>query len=89
MSDGRYEIEVPVHSVETEEQNAAPIEAPGPTELAEKLHRLKKAALSAAERRERIPVPLYWSLFHSQVREMRKAKEKERLLRSLLLTGPD
>jgi len=59
--------------------------APGPTEIAEKLTRLKRAMVSAAETRTRLPVPLYWSLFHSQVKEVRKVKARERLLRTLFI----
>ncbi len=63
------------------------VEPPGRTELSERLHRLKKAALTAADRRERIPVPLYWSLFHSQVRDVRKVRAHQRLVRCLLIGG--
>jgi hypothetical protein len=64
-----------------------PSAAPGPTELAAKLSRLRDVALKAAEARTRLPVPLFWSLFHSQVRDVRKVRDRERKLRALFLNG--
>lgn len=58
---------------------------PGPSELASKVQRVKQAALAAAERRARLPVPLFWSLFHSQIREAKEVRQRNRALKKILL----
>ena len=50
----------------------------GPSALAERVRRLRGAALSAIERRERLPHPLFWSLFHSEVGELRRQRARAR-----------
>lgn len=50
------------------------------------LARLKTSVLQAAKDRDRLPQPLFWSLFHS---ELKKIKEKRCIKRALdeLLSG--
>lgn len=48
------------------------------TDLALQLDRLKLATLSAIRRRERLPQPLFWSLFHAEVGQIKKRREKRR-----------
>lgn len=60
---------------------------PGPSKLAENLRRLKCSTWGVIEKRERLPQPLFWSLFHAEVRGIKKRKEKARLERALFLSG--
>lgn len=53
--------------------------------VAQKLERLRGATLGVLKRRERVPQPLFWSLFHAEVSEIKKRKERERRARSALL----
>ena len=57
---------------------------PERTFIARRLARLKAATEHAAAKREHLPQPLFWSLFHSQLKEIRAEKERERLLREAL-----
>ena len=52
--------------------------------IALEIERLKKATIEAAAKRDQLPQPLFWSLFHSSLKEIRKAKEEERVLSQLL-----
>ena len=54
--------------------------------VAKEIQRLKTATIRAAQNRERLPQPLFWSLFHSSLKEVREAKEQERLISDLLDT---
>lgn len=60
---------------------------PGRTALAERLDRLKQATFRTVTRRERLPQPLFWSLFHSEVREIKRKKDELRLARKAFLGG--
>ena len=54
------------------------------TILAGKLSSLKSSTLRAISRRERLPQPLFWSLFHTEVNAIKeRRKEKRKLLASL------
>ncbi len=55
------------------------------SEVAEKVLSLKKTAWRVSKDRERLPQPLFWSLFGLQLRDIKRRKEKERQLRKLLL----
>jgi hypothetical protein len=50
------------------------------SELAGKLDRLKAATLKVIQARERLPQPLFWSLFHT---ELESIKRKRRALRAV------
>ena len=52
--------------------------------LAEEISQLKSTILKVASERERLPQPLFWSLFNSRLKEIRKAKEIERVLAETL-----
>ncbi|MBL7661893.1 hypothetical protein JNK13_03980 [bacterium] len=56
-----------------------------PSYVARELERLKHQAFSNAARRERLPQPLFWSLFFSKVKSIRTHKEQEDLLKGLFL----
>ena len=45
---------------------------------------LQDKILKFARNRERLPQPLFWSLFNSRIREIKKNKELERLLNDML-----
>lgn len=54
-----------------------------PTVLASKLDRLKSATLNVVRSRNRLPQPFFWSLFHSELQEIKKQKAHERLIRKI------
>lgn len=56
-----------------------------PTAIARSVERLKKATFGAVAKREKLPQPLFWSLFCVEVAELRKRKERQRVLRQLFL----
>ena len=56
-----------------------------PSAVALKLKKLKSASFKAAQARERLPQPLFWSLFLTEVSELKKKKEEKRLLDRILL----
>ena len=47
------------------------------------MKRLKGAAWNASERWQKLPQPLFWSLFHSAIGDFRKAKSRKRLLENI------
>jgi hypothetical protein len=52
--------------------------------VAKEINRLKIATIEASKERERLPQPLFWSLFHSALADVRAAKERDRLINDLL-----
>lgn len=50
-----------------------------------RLERLRENTLGVIKRRERVPQPLFWSLFHAELAEIKKRKERERKARLALL----
>ena len=54
------------------------------SELSKDLNTLKDASIRACNERERLPQPLFWSLFYNEIDEIKKKKHKNRLLRELL-----
>lgn len=55
-----------------------------PTVLSRKLTDLKKATLHAVNSRERLPQPLFWSLFSSELADIKAARQEQRILRKIL-----
>jgi hypothetical protein len=55
--------------------------------LAEELQELKSTILRVASERERLPQPLFWSLFRTRIDAIRKAKEVERVIAEELNGG--
>lgn len=51
--------------------------------LALELVRLKSATMRAVQTRERLPQPLFWSLFYSQITEIKRRKARARMLRQV------
>lgn len=64
-----------------DEESAASVEK---TAVAKDLEKLKKTVLRLATERERLPQPLFWSLFNSRLKDIKKSKEVSRILREAL-----
>ena len=64
-------------------------ETPERSAIAENISDLKDTILRLARDRERLPQPLFWSLFNSRLKDIKKTKEQERLLRESLGIGVD
>ena len=56
-----------------------------PSAIARSVKRLKTATFGVIETRERLPQPFFWSLFYSQISDLRERKEKKRIERKLML----
>ena len=59
------------------------VEAPGPSPIAARVRMLKDSALAAGEKHSRLPQTLFWSLFHSEVNEIKRKKARKKLLEAL------
>lgn len=59
------------------------------TAVAKELENLKDTILRLARDRERLPQPLFWSLFNSRLKEIKKSKEVSRILREALGEGDE
>lgn len=59
-------------------------ETPTTSEMALELKDIQRATVDAASRRERLPQPLFWSLFHSRIKELKDKKRKQRILEEFL-----
>jgi hypothetical protein len=62
-----------------EEDESAEL-VPTKSKLSEEIDRLKRASIDALSSRERIPQPLFWSLFHSELAGLKKRKHLERFI---------
>lgn len=71
-------------NIKDREEEDLPTEALQPSARAKAIKRLKDATIAAADKRERLPQPLFWSLFTSELAEIKDGKESDRLLDSLL-----
>lgn len=54
------------------------------TLVAERVAKLKEAALRAVNSRRKVPHTLFWSLLRTQVADIKEEKKRERIRRSLL-----
>lgn len=70
--------------IEQECDESEPVAPATPSELAQEIKALQESVTRAMEKRERLPQPLFWSLFNSRVKDMRKRRELLRTLNSLL-----
>lgn len=72
-------------SDEVDGQGEQPTVTPAPpTAAAQRLRTLKQASFRAAEKRERLPQPLFWSLFHEELRQIKKEKRRDREVTAFL-----
>lgn len=68
-------------------QNAASLPSdslPSASPIAEQLDRLRQNVLKVVATRERLPQPLFWSLFHTQLDQVKAARKAERVRRAAL-----
>ena len=63
------------------EENQSPVP---PSDLARRINQLRRSSLDAANRRERLPQPFFWSLFSSQLAEIKEEKRNKRAVLELL-----
>lgn len=68
-------MQAPLDSDEDESQAAVE-----PSSVANEVRQLKSAIDSAIAKRERIPQPMFWYLFHSRIKDIRKRRELLRIL---------
>jgi hypothetical protein len=68
----------------SESESATEVEAPEKSQIAREIEDLQSTVLRFARERERLPQPLFWSLFNARLRDIKKNKELERLLRETL-----
>ena len=54
------------------------------SELASQIDKLKASVNKAIESRDRIPQPLFWSLFNSKIKELKEEKQNKRKISDLL-----
>jgi hypothetical protein len=54
-----------------------------PSSVARAVERLKAASFKTAREREQVPQPLFWSLFHAQLQDIKAKKREARLLSEL------
>ncbi len=52
--------------------------------VALRLARLKQSVLRATAARERLPQPLFWSLFHGELESLKESRREERARRAQL-----
>lgn len=73
-------------SAEEEQSESAAAE---PSDIARAVSRLKNASFRTANERERVPQPLFWSLFASELQTIKKKKKQQRLLTELFGTSEE
>ena len=57
-----------------------------PSSLSTEVAELKETILRFAKERDRLPQPLFWSLFNARISEIKKTKSQSRELEDLLGT---
>lgn len=58
-----------------------------PSPISQRVGRLKSSAFRVSQKRAKVPHPLFWSLLHSEVGEIKRMKAKARLEREAWLNG--
>jgi TATA-binding protein-associated factor Taf7 len=67
--------------IQTEQSSDGKVER---TQTAKEIAALHEKLMRLARDRERLPQPLFWSLFNSRIQEIKKNKELQRLLSDVL-----
>ena len=62
---------------------------PEPSMVAKRVQTLKNSAFNAVKKRDRLAQPLFWSLFLSEINEIKQAKARQKLMRKILLGVED
>ena len=78
------ELLEPVEEELCEEEELTPLPPKPSTYISSEIKRLKAATIASLEKRERLPQPLFWSLFHSELKAIRRAKKEERIMQKVL-----
>jgi hypothetical protein len=66
------------HDIHTEDDDETPV-ATERSVIAKEIESLQSTILRFANERERLPQPLFWSLFNSRIKEIKAKKQVERL----------
>ncbi len=64
-----------------DDEDNDPVPTPERSAVAREVEDLQKTILRLARDRERLPQPLFWSLFNSRLRDIKKHKDLTRLLK--------
>ena len=65
------------------EEPSSYLDPPGPSAIASRVRSLKSSVFTVAEKRDRIPQRLFWSLFLSEVDEIKRKKARKRVLNAV------
>ena len=68
-------------SQEPEDDEIQPLER---TAIAREVSSLQDTVLRLARDRERLPQPLFWSLFNSRLKDIKRHKEEQRAIKAAL-----
>ena len=66
------------------DRNEGSIKSLGKTPLALEIEQVRDATLKAAAKRQHLPQPLFWSLFHSRIRQLKQEKHNERVIKQAI-----
>lgn len=69
---------------DTDGDSSTALEPAERSQTAKEIADLQDKILKLANSRERLPQPLFWSLFNSRIRDIKKNKELDRLLSDVL-----
>ncbi len=83
MSDHGDEEGTTADTVKSSEEKEAPVKSG----VSKEIERLLSTSAALSRTRERLPQPLFWSLFHSQIRDIKKKKRLDRLLQDIFGDG--
>lgn len=67
-----------------DDEDSDQVPVPERSAVAREVEDLQKTVLRLARDRERLPQPLFWSLFNSRLRDIKKHKDLTRLLKETL-----
>lgn len=67
-----------------EVEEASTEDAAERSRVADEIEDLRATILRLAKDRERLPQPLFWSLFNSRLKDIKRSKELSRLLNDVL-----
>jgi hypothetical protein len=66
------------------DEDTEAVEPSGKSAIATEIENLQEKVLRFARERERLPQPLFWSLFNSRIKDIKRNKELSRLLKDVL-----
>ena len=71
-------------SVDQDDNSEESLSPVTPSSLAQVISELKKAAFRATDERQRLPQPMFWSVFNLRINEIRNKKKLQRFVRETL-----